>query len=162
MKTTKPKNVLQRYTTALSVFDSTLKYLKNIHHPDNELLKDLDKIIFHLKGMSIAETYEILGEHPSKGTSKTSSNRERNRLDISNLSIDEIKDIVNNTQTTRLEMAEIATIRFGVSSGSVASLKNKNMLKDKLLNLIENERTHSVIVDVVEENNTASMKKITD
>lgn len=159
MKTTKSKNVPQRYSSVLSVFDSTLKYLKNIHHPDSELLKDLDKIISHLKGMSITETYEILGEHPSKNTSKTSSNRENNRLDISNLSIDEIKAIVNNTQTTRLEMAEIATIRFGVSSGSVASLKNKNMLKDKLINLIENENTHSVIVDVVEENNATSIKK---
>ncbi|WP_368161518.1 hypothetical protein [Aeromonas sp. R5-3] len=159
MKTTKSKNVPQRYSSVLSVFDSTLKYLKNIHHPDSELLKDLDKIIFHLKGMSVTETYEILGEHPSKNTSKTSSNRENNRLDISNLSIDEIKAIVNNTQTTRLEMAEIATIRFGVSSGSVASLKNKNMLKDKLINLIENENTHSVIVDVVEENNATSIKK---
>lgn len=159
MKTTKSKNVPQRYSSVLSVFDSTLKYLKNIHHPDSELLKDLDKVIFHLKGMSITETYEILGEHPGKNTSKTSSNRENNRLDISNLSIDEIKAIVNNTQTTRLEMAEIATIRFGVSSGSVASLKNKNMLKDKLINLIENENTHSVIVDVVEENNATSIKK---
>ncbi len=159
MKSIKSKSVSQRYSTVLGVFDSTLKYLKNIHHPDSELLKDLEKTIFYLKGVSLTETYEILDEHPHKKTSKASVNRSPNGFDISNLSIDKIKDIVNDTQTTRLKMVEIATSRFGVSSGSIASLKNKNMLKDKLLNLIENEKTHSVIVDVVAENNSISMKK---
>ncbi|MGL6482024.1 hypothetical protein [Aeromonas caviae] len=159
MKNIKSRNVPQRYNAVLGVFDSTLKYLKNVHHPDTELLKDLEKTIFYLKGVSLTETYEILDEHPNKKTSKESINRSSKNLDVSNLSIDQIKEIVNNTQTTRLKMVEIAANRFGVSSGSIASLKNKNVLKDKLLNLIENEKTHSVIVDVVEENNTASMKK---
>ncbi|MGO9304923.1 MAG: hypothetical protein ACLP3R_14730, partial [Candidatus Korobacteraceae bacterium] len=65
---------------------------------------------------------------------------------------DEILKLLNNEETPRSDLEQIAIVRFSVPSGSMRSFSNKRMLVDKLRTLVENERAHETIGEVARGN----------
>ncbi len=68
--------------------------------------------------------------------------------EIRKASLGDIETIVNNDATTRRDLERIAIQRFSVPRGSMRRFSNRKMLLDKLLTLIDNERTHETIGSV--------------
>jgi hypothetical protein len=63
-------------------------------------------------------------------------------------SLDEIAKLVSDETIPRKDLEFIAIQRFSVPRGSMRSFSNRQMLVNKLLTLIANERTHQTIGEV--------------
>lgn len=90
----------------------------------------------------------FLGEEPSEAAQHSRSAKEAARLNEGILraaSLDDVAKLVNDEATSRKTLELIAIERFSVPRGSMRSFSNKRMLVDKLLTLIDNERTHETI-----------------
>ena len=64
---------------------------------------------------------------------------------IQSASLNELERIVKDSDSPRRTLEQIAIFRFDVPRGSMRSFTNKQILAEKILSLIENERTHRTI-----------------
>lgn len=69
-------------------------------------------------------------------------------IDVSNMSLDELDEIVRNPDVVRRTLEQIAVDRFHVPRGSMRSFSTVAILREKLTLLIENSRTHLAIGDI--------------
>jgi hypothetical protein len=60
-------------------------------------------------------------------------------------SLDDLQSFVTDEQVPRKHLERVAIERFSVPRGSMRSYSNRQMLVEKLLSLIDNERAHQII-----------------
>lgn len=64
---------------------------------------------------------------------------------IVDLPLEKLESMISDGKLSRRQLELIANVRFGVPTGSMRSFPRVEFLVLKLMNLIENERTHRVI-----------------
>jgi hypothetical protein len=110
---------------------------------DNAVLKQYAALLRFLKsekGRFLDDPDEAV-QRTGAGPRLTGLNEE----DLRRASLDDVVKLVNDDATPRKDLEYIAIERFSVPRGSMRSFSNRRMLIDKLLTLIDNERTHETI-----------------
>ncbi|HEX9461325.1 MAG TPA: hypothetical protein VGB82_01880 [Alphaproteobacteria bacterium] len=87
----------------------------------------------------------LSGPHTSERSGGQQIEPELPLDEIGNLPLEAAAQIINDTNTKRRTLEQIAVNRFGMPSGSLPSLSSKAQLLDKLNQLIESERAHATI-----------------
>lgn len=114
---------------------------------DPALLDKFAALLKYPRSVNLDDMERILSVQILPKISNTSS------FDIANgpladVSLDEIERIANNEATSRKELEQIAIQRFKVPKGSMRSFSTKDMLVEKILTLVRNERAHTIIGNV--------------
>jgi hypothetical protein len=112
----------------------------------NEIIKSYSQTLAFLKRLSRVQILELHGAAPvSRKPRAPSLVTDFQPL---SLSLSEIEDIARNEKTPRKVLEEIAVTRFHVPKGSLRSFQNIEMLREKIIIRIQNERTHKTIDEV--------------
>jgi len=106
---------------------------------DQELADALHKLSRYLAKTSHREIEAAISSAHSKPDSGAVAES------ILKLSLQELEQAITRGYLPRRQLEMIANLRFGVPTGSMRSYPRVEHLVSKLLNLIENEKTHNVI-----------------
>lgn len=134
----------EQYFRALALLDDTSKYLKNAGS-DIDLLHIVGRLVKYLRGKTSSEIHIILGIVETQQPATNSAAEQETEKQISNLTVDQLRQILADAKVSRKTLERIAKTRFGVSTGALSTLRDKKSLHDKLLTLIANEVTHDSI-----------------
>jgi hypothetical protein len=110
-----------------------------------EVVSGLEAIIRHLHRMPEHQILRMLGR--AKGRSGQQE-QERAIEAASRLSLDDVERKLADEEISRLELEALAIGRFHVPRGSMRSLRNISILREKLETLVQNERMHATIANV--------------
>jgi len=120
---------------------------------DPEVLWLYDSLISYLGDLSRKEIEGILRASQLKkqrfGGASINQDYNIQPFEAEALSINEVARMVSDDSVSRRALEIIAIHRFRVPKGSMRSFHNKAMLREKILTLVENERTHEAISNVV-------------
>jgi hypothetical protein len=109
----------------------------------SELLSTYSMVLEFLKNLPKSQIMEL------GGTKELAARKFSKQLigdhDFELLSLDAIEKIVTDEKSPRGILERIAIARFHVPKGSMRSFQNMEMLREKLLIRIQNERTHQTI-----------------
>lgn len=134
----------EQYLRALALLDDTSKYLKNAGG-DIDLLRTVGHLVKYLRSKTSTEIQAILGNVETQQTVTKFSGEQETDEQISNLTVDQLRQRLADTNQPRKTLERIAKIRFGVPTGALSTLRDKKSLLEKLLTLIANEVTHDSI-----------------
>ena len=134
---------LDLYKSLIKVLDINFKALKAANS-DQQILDVYGKLIRHLKSQETHEILKIIGRGKSSPKYKAPSPKIPD-AQIEVLTYDEIEALILNESNTRKFVERIGTIKFGLSSNETKGARNKQQLIEKILMLIENQRTHDAI-----------------
>ena len=110
-----------------------------------EVVSALEAIIRHLHRMPEHQIQRMLG----RGKGKTGRQEQERAIEAaSTLSLDDVERLLAHEETSRFELEALAIGRFHVPRGSMRSLRNISILREKLETLVQNERMHATIADV--------------
>jgi hypothetical protein len=110
-----------------------------------EVVSGLEAIIRHLNRMPEHQVLRLLGR--AKG--KTGQQEQERAIEAASaLSLDDVERRLADEETSRLELEALAIGRFHVPRGSMRSLRNISILRQKLETLVQNERMHATIADI--------------
>ena len=141
-KTAEPPK--EQYFRALALLDNTSKYLKSAGS-DIDLLHTVGRLVKYLRGRTSSEIHTILGSVETQQPAQNFAEEQETEEQVSNLTVDELRQILADAKVSRKTLERIAKIRFGVTAGSLSTLRDKQSLHEKLLTLIANEVTHDSI-----------------
>jgi hypothetical protein len=141
MKKINPK-VLDDYRRVLSILEIQKRALQLGGSP-SELISTYSLVLKFLKGLPNSQVLDLLGM--PEFDAKTYSKRLIGDFQVHDLSLDEIEKLAADDKTPRRILEEIAIVRFHVPKGSMRSFQNMEMLREKILIRIQNERTHAAI-----------------
>ncbi|MGA1854983.1 hypothetical protein VH569_03255 [Azospirillum sp. 11R-A] len=136
------------------------------HSADNARLRVLSYLKANLKALEAAQIDEPFAEayrvflknaetfaRRAQGSIATKSSQKkegatrirRSHEDIRGLSLDNVEKIVSDPNASRKELEDIAKVFFGVSPGTLTSLRAKSRLTKKLMELIAGDRSHQSV-----------------
>lgn len=104
-----------------------------------ELGEAIDRLSRYLAKTTRRDIESLLTRTSSTSDSKVIDDR------MTSLPLDQLGSLITSGALTRRQLEVIANARFGVPVGSMRSFPRVEHLVMKLLNLIENEKTHAVI-----------------
>lgn len=108
------------------------------------LLSAFSVVLRHLNRLSSADILALYpkqhSKHPKSGSNQLPSDEELNSM-----SLEQIEEVLANETSPRRLLEAIAVIRFHFPHGSLRSLANIHLLKEKIGTRIRNERAHLVI-----------------
>jgi hypothetical protein len=139
MKKASPESTAS-YRKVLSLLDLHRRALQ-LAGASPEVLSTYSRIVDFLRGLSPSQI-EGLGELK---TAPTFSKKLIEGSRLESLSLEEIEKIVADDKSPRRVLERIAISRFHVPKGSMRSFQNVEMLREKILIRIQNERTHRAI-----------------
>lgn len=116
----------------------------------DEFLAAFSSVLRFLKELPKSQILELTGAKSAQ--TKNRQARLVGDFQMTSLSLDEIERIATDIKTPRKILEEIAVSRFHVPKGSMRSFQNIEMLREKILIRIQNERTHKVIGEIARQN----------
>ena len=131
------------YQNLLEVLAHTVKYLE-VLNIDPALLKSYGQLLRFLRSRPPEAIPEIL-----RGTGQSSHKAERkvqpglSEQEIRAMPMDKILDLASNKETSRKELEQIASVRFGVTRGGLSVLRSRDALGEKIRTLVSNENAHA-------------------
>ena len=135
----------KRFDKVLKVIELQLKTLEQAE-ASVETIATLKQLLRHLRGLKEPLLSEILSvsEHKGKRTENPPRHSELDDAAISDLSLDGVETLINDSNITVLYLRRIAVSRFALPPGTLPKL-SRDRLIEKIRNCIENERTHDTI-----------------
>jgi hypothetical protein len=109
----------------------------------NGVQRAFGALLKHLNRFSSADILTLYGQPAAK--SRKSETRLPSVKELSAMPLEEIEGLVANEATPRRLLEEIAVARFHFPRGSLRSLANMKLLKEKIDTRIRNERAHHEI-----------------
>lgn len=85
------------------------------------------------------------------GLQRTNTGRSKKKLEVPSgetilaYSLDEIERLATDESTARKILEEVAVQRFNVPKGSLRSLSNMTLLRQRIMTHVQNERAHQTI-----------------
>ena len=137
------------FKEVVSLLEKNLKYLELVNlNPTTA--KAYKKTITYLKRRTDKEIASILGISKQKARPATKqSDPEMSDEEILSLTGEKIKAVLSSTTVSRKFLEQLASVRFGVSTGALSVLRNRNALVDKLKTLVGHEVTHDAILRAI-------------
>ena len=137
------------YRDLLTFLGRTEKYLETVN-ADPKLVKSLKGLVRFLRSRPDDSVLTIIGTAEFSGQPLKKSKRSDLPSDdvIRELTLDQLLEIAQDREATRSVLERIVKIRFGVTSGGISVLQNRDALVEKLRTLIVNESTHEAITRV--------------
>lgn len=120
-------------------------------HKQGQLIRDVSG------SKEVAELFESVGEFikstPRQELRTLLDRRARPKVgnisfDVLDVPLDELENIVVSQEASRRMLESIAVDRFHVPKGSMRSYSSVDILREKIIQLIENARTHLAIADI--------------
>lgn len=127
-----PYKVIARYLHGVKVLNEDIG-------GSSEVSQALDGLCRYLAKTHVSEIEKVIYQSSEK------ANKVTEVAALDSLDADALDKLVRSVETPRRVLEEIAIWRFGVPSGSMRSFPNVGILREKILNLIDNERAHTVI-----------------
>jgi len=121
----------------------TLRGLE-IANADPALLMAYQKLLAFLASDEAGLYDAIFGKRSISKRENSTSDLAMSDDDIAKLNIEDLEKILLVENISKADLAQIATMRFSVTKGSLSKL-SREALRLKLKNLIENEKTHQTI-----------------
>lgn len=112
----------------------------------DEILDTYSLVLAFLKKLPSSKIVELSGSKRSQSVGRQV--RLITDFQATSLSLDEIEKIALDEKTSRKMLEEIAVFRFHVPKGSMRSFQNVEMLREKILVRVQNERTHKSMDEV--------------
>ncbi|WP_240220825.1 hypothetical protein [Rheinheimera hassiensis] len=145
MKSREVKNdeIRPNFQQLVKSVNNTLRGLQ-IADADPALLLAYQKLLDHLNSCNPELLNQIFG---SSFSAKREARRARISMsdsEIHKLSNEDLEKLLALEDSTKVQLAKIAEIRFSVTKGTISKL-SKEALRLKLQNLIDNEKTHQAI-----------------
>ena len=133
------------FKEVVSLLEKNLKYLELVNlNPTTA--KAYKKTVAYLKRRTEKEIASILGISKQKIRPTTKqSDPEMSDEEILSLTGEQIKPVLSSTTVSRKFLEHLASVRFGVSTGALSVLRNRDALVDKLNTLVDHEGTHDDI-----------------
>ena len=132
------------FNEVVALLEKNLKYLEHVNlNPTTA--KAYKKTITYLKRRTEKEIASILGIQKQKTRrTRNQSDPEMSDEEIRSLTGEQIKAL-SSTTVSRKFLEQLASVRFGVSTGALSVLRNRKALVDKLNTLVNHEGTHDAI-----------------
>ncbi|MFL9503422.1 hypothetical protein ACJMQP_25480 [Rhodopseudomonas palustris] len=111
-----------------------------------------DLLLKHLSKLSAQEIEDIF--KPTKAQPKRPRIKIPSPDELRNMSLEEVELLLADANTPRKLLEEVAVLRFHFPRGSLRSLANIEILKEKLGVRAQNERTHRTISTVAQSSNS--------
>jgi hypothetical protein len=138
--------IKDRFRLLVQVLDRGSKFL-DAAGVDQDLSKMYRQLLTHLRSRTDTEIEAILGT-----SNRTKVQRAKPLLrsdeEVAQLTAEQVKVIIDDTQQTRAHLAQIATLRFGMSSSAITQLGSRQALVEKLKTLLEHEQVQDSIARV--------------
>lgn len=134
-----------KYRTVLRLLDNQRRYLADVK-ADEELVLILGAIVRHLSTLSERQIAQIL--ESSKAPQSPGVRLAKLADEMVDLPLSKVLEMLRDEKTPRFMIEAIAVGRFRVPKGSLRSTGNLQQLRDKVLAMAQNERTHETIVEV--------------
>jgi hypothetical protein len=112
---------------------------------DEGVLKDYAALLRYLRSARKEDIDRIFSDTPNLLSKLDSEAPRPADADLHNISLEEAEKLAIDETTPRKYLERIAIYRFNIPKGSMRSFSNRQLLVDKLLTVIRNERTHSTI-----------------
>jgi hypothetical protein len=136
--------LLSGFRAAVKILDGQRRMLTDAG-ADADIIKGFEAIVRHLHRMPEHQITRLLGREKEGGSHLA---REKAIRDAQTLSLEEVDSRLYSENVSRSELEAIAIGRFHVPRGSMRSLRNMDLLRQKIQTLVENERMHATIADV--------------
>lgn len=141
MKTKKKNILLAKHEKLVELLEKQYATLATAER-DSELLSAYLRMISFIREIpstKMAVIHALTAQKKRKRPGKTVD------PEFSSLSLDQVEEITLDEDTPRKTLEKIAVLRFNIPKGSLPSFKNINLLREKIVTSIRNERTHGTI-----------------
>jgi hypothetical protein len=132
------------FRTVIRLIDAQRKALVEAE-ARGDIIHAFEAVIKYLHRMPDYQVSRMLGDDSPK---PSTLRREAAIKSASTLSLDAIENTLNDDQATRAELEAIAIGRFHVPRGSMRSMGNLELLREKLRTFVQNEQTHATITEL--------------
>lgn len=112
---------------------------------EESVLKDYAGLLRYLGSARKEDIDRIFSDTPNLFSKLATEAPQHADADLRIISLDEAEKLTNDETTPRKYLERIAIHRFNIPKGSMRSFSNRQLLVDKLLTVIRNERTHTTI-----------------
>jgi hypothetical protein len=118
-------------------------------HCDEELIRGYSSVLKYLAGRPKKDVSLIFGTN-RRPPSRNKQFQLPQPDNTANLSLDDVERYVKDLETPRKLLEEIAVERFHFPRGSLRSLQNLVILREKIMTMVRNERAHRTISSLAE------------
>ncbi|KAA0573654.1 hypothetical protein [Azospirillum sp. Sh1] len=139
------QKAIANFRAVVRMLDLQRKILAEAH-ADQGLRDTFSMLIQHLNGMSEAQILRVVGGRQYRDAVKFSKADAISKA--ATMTLDVIEQVLADEKATRVQLEAIAVGRFQVPSGSLRSLRNIELLRNKIQTLVQNERAHEAISSV--------------
>jgi len=142
------KKIIAEFRTAVRLLDMQRRAVVEAR-AEQGVVDALGAIIQHLHSLSEAQVLRLGSGKHQREFAKSRKLDAANKA--STMTLSDVEQALNDESVTRLQLEAIAVGRFQVPSGSLRSLRNIELLRDKIAILTQNERAHETINSVAKE-----------
>lgn len=130
-----------RYDKLLSILRATSDVLKTAHCP-RTVTDDYVRLLGYLASIDDTQIQRILSPSaaPKAGPAASISDDA-----IRKMSLEDVESLTRSEMTTRATLERVAVLRFFMTRGDISSARNRDALIERLLGMVENERTRFTI-----------------
>lgn len=145
-KTSSAADVTERFRHLIQVLDRGGKLLEEAG-ADKDICMMYRRLLSHLRSRSETEIEAMVGEN-ARPKGKRAAPTLRNEHEVAQLTREQIGIILEDDTQSRAQLAQIASLRFGMSSSAVTQLRSRQALLEKLKTMIEHEQVQDSIARV--------------
>jgi hypothetical protein len=136
-----PDQLMRRYGKLLNVLKACSHVLKTAHCP-RSVIDDHARLLDYLESIEHSQVQKILSPSALSKVSPTVSISDDT---IRKMSLEDVESLTRSETTTRATLERIAVLRFFTTRGELSSARNRDALIERLIGMIENERTRLTI-----------------
>jgi hypothetical protein len=135
---------LENFSEVVTLLEKNLRYIEALGM-DDATLQAYRKVVSHLRSRSPEEIGRIFGGKVAAKRPPKYSDPDLTDEQIGRLNGEQIKRHLAAEKVSRAFLESIAALRFGVTRGTLSTLRSRDALTQKLLTLLEHESTHEAI-----------------
>ena len=132
------------FRTAIRIVDAQRRAMVEAD-ARTEVIQALEAVIKFLNRMPDHQVARLMGDDRAK---PTNLRRDEAIKSAASMSLEDVDRMLSDESVTRLELEAVAIGRFHVPRGSMRSLGNLGILREKLRTFVQNERTHTTITEL--------------
>lgn len=132
------------FKLALRFIDQQRKILVDAR-ADSQILDGLTALVRHLYRLPDNQVDRIFGRKDSLHTKELKEVAIQAALEYS---LEQVERLIDSPDTPRRELEAVAIGRFHVPRGSMRSMGNSDLLRERLRTFVLNERTHASISEL--------------
>lgn len=135
---------LESFADVVGLLEKNFRYIEALGM-DDTTLQAYRKVVSYLRARSPEEIERIFGSRVSEKKLPKYSDPDLTDEQIGRLKKEQIKRHLAAEKVSRAFLERIAAVRFGVTRGTLSTLRSRNALSEKLLTLLAHEDTHEAI-----------------